>query len=190
MSKYKEKMESLFFYDIGKGKYEPTTRDDIAKIEEIVGFTLPKDYVDFLLDYGGFSSSTLCPLKEVFRKENGEPDYKISVDVFLSAQPNREGRRLIGTYHALRGRMPFNFLPIADSAGGDTICLCLNGENEGKIYFWEMYFEEEINEDEGEEPGYSNVYLAANSFDEFIDSLELAYEPEMYHPQPREITTS
>jgi hypothetical protein len=188
MSKYKEKMEALFYYDIDQGKYDLATRDDISKIEEIIGFTLPTDYVDFLLDYGGFDSLILCPLKEIYPKDNGEDNHKISVDIFLSAQPNREGRRLISDFHAFRGRMPFNFLPISYS-GSDIICLCLSGENQGKVYFWEMDFEEEVNEEEGEEPGYSNVYLVANSFDEFINSLELKYEPEMYQLKSREIPT-
>ena len=46
------------------------------------------------------------------------------------------------------------------------------GEDKGKVYFWDSVEEEDVDEEAGEEPGYSNVYLLANSFQEFINSLE------------------
>jgi hypothetical protein len=63
--------------------------------------------------------------------------------------------------------VPAGFLPLAVDPGGNLICLVISGTNTGKVYFWDH--EEEV--EEGQQPGYSNVYLIANSFNEFLNSL-------------------
>lgn len=54
------------------------------------------------------------------------------------------------------------FIPIADDSGGNQICLGLNKEFYGNIYFW-------IHD---EDPGdMKNMYFLADNFKEFIDKL-------------------
>ncbi|MBE6849032.1 MAG: SMI1/KNR4 family protein [Ruminococcus sp.] len=52
-------------------------------------------------------------------------------------------------------------LPIGECSGGDYICIGLKGKRKGKIYL--LYHEDEQRED--------GLYLAADSFDEFVKSL-------------------
>ena len=53
-------------------------------------------------------------------------------------------------------------MPIADAGGGDIIYIGLKSQYRGRIYFWH-HEEEMINED-----GNEQLYLIANSFQEFI----------------------
>jgi hypothetical protein len=173
MNKYKERMTDLLYYQVEAGKYKPTTQEDITKIEEEIKYILPSEYADFLLHYGGYSSEVVCSTLEPYPKINGQLGYKFPISIFFSAQPESKLCNLINFYHSSRGRVASNLLPIARNQSIDFVCLCTSGENEGKIYFWDRDNEEDVDEDMGEEPGYSNVYLLANSFDEFINSLEI-----------------
>ena len=64
-------------------------------------------------------------------------------------------------------RMPEELVPIAHDPGGNQICIAVAGPKTGAVYFWDH--EEEADDDET--PGYDNVYLIANSFNEFLNSL-------------------
>lgn len=154
MNKYSEKMKSLFFRKVDEGKNESATRKDVAKLEELLQSSLPDDYVDFLLEFGGCSSSVLCPILESFPKVEGRTNEKIPVGVFFSAQSDLDCYNSFDKYKVFQGRIPVNFLPIAYALwGSDLVCLVVKGEEKGKIYLWDR--EDEI---EGEEPGYHNIY--------------------------------
>jgi hypothetical protein len=66
-------------------------------------------------------------------------------------------------------RVPKNLLPIASDWSGNLICLSINGDDFGKIYFWSH--EEEGELESGKSPDYHNVYFVSNSFTEFINGL-------------------
>lgn len=56
-------------------------------------------------------------------------------------------------------------MAIARTDGGDLICYSLYGDDAGAIVFWDFY-------NETPEPSYVNVYRIADSFSEFIDSIQ------------------
>jgi len=61
-------------------------------------------------------------------------------------------------------RIPRESITIATDPGGNQICYIVSGDNAGKIYFWDH--EEEVKE--GEKPGFENMTLIAESFEEFL----------------------
>ncbi len=67
-----------------------------------------------------------------------------------------------------RDSMPDDIYPIGGDPGGNFICMCLQGEHYGTIYF---YDHEEHNEDENGQLNYDNLYPIAKNFAVFIASL-------------------
>jgi hypothetical protein len=65
-------------------------------------------------------------------------------------------------------RIPKELIPIGCDGCGNQICLGVAGERYNKVYFWDH--EEEMDGEETE-PWYDNIYLIANSFEEFINKL-------------------
>lgn len=70
-------------------------------------------------------------------------------------------------YKSFHHKLPKELLAIAYASGNDQICICIDGPNYGKIYFWDIYNQAP----ENQEPWWENVYLIANSFTEFINGL-------------------
>ncbi len=88
------------------------------------------------------------------------------LDEFLCIQEG-EYSDLRHHVNVFRDRVPANLLPIARDPGGNLICLSIAGSDRGKVYFWDH--EEEA--EEGETPGYDNVYFVADSFDDLLHNL-------------------
>ena len=67
-----------------------------------------------------------------------------------------------------RKRIPVEMIPVATDPGGNIITLGITSNLRGKVYLWDH--EEEV--DEGEVPDYRNIYFVADSFQEFLNSLD------------------
>jgi hypothetical protein len=63
-------------------------------------------------------------------------------------------------------RLPDNLLPIATELSVNLICLSINGDDFGIVYFWDHDWEVT----EGK-PDYSNVHFLADSFTKFLNKL-------------------
>jgi hypothetical protein len=61
------------------------------------------------------------------------------------------------------GEVPVGILPIGDDPGGNLICMCINRENYGKIYFCDHELEDP-------ETGFIIMSDIAKSFSAFIAS--------------------
>jgi SMI1-KNR4 cell-wall len=167
MFKHKEKMEYFQGYDLRNGMYLRPNADDIERIEALINSKLPEDYLDFLVHYGGFGLryDAFFPFQTVTAVEDTS-----GVEVFYGVMPG-DAYDLESYYKTFEGRIPRNLMPIAGDQMGGQICLSISGEDKGSVYFWDNQFEKNV--EEGKEPGYSNVYLLAESFDGFINSLIL-----------------
>jgi len=138
---------------------ESLTERDITALERHVGAGLPLPYRQFLLEYNGGRVSPDC----FDFNRNGEEDGSM-VDWFLRI--GDEGWSNMYKYlEVYKDRVPDGFMPIAHDPGGNLILISLQGD--GRIYYWDH--DEEV--EEGQAPGTRNVYLVANSFPEFLDSL-------------------
>lgn len=138
--------------------------DIIEKYEQKWGVKLPEEYRKFLSTYnGGY------PFPDAFAIADIEDESTVDRFLQLGAGPHSNLEKYMTTY---TGRLPNDLFPIAHDPGGNLICIGIDGDCFGKIYFWDHEFEADENE-----PDYSNVYLIADSFIEFLENL---YELELY----------
>ena len=167
MNKYKNQMKKLKSYYVKKIEQKFVIEKNIKQLENEINCTLPIDYQIFLLNFGCIAFEDYVSFSFLEPYSGGD---RGSLSVFFGVIPGAS-YDLIVNYHNYQSRMPYNFLPIANDPGGNVVCLSLKGNDKGVVYFWDHNEEEMVHE--GEEPGYSNVYLLANCFDDFINSLEI-----------------
>ena len=140
---------------------EPINEQDIVQLESMLGVSLPIPYRNFLLSHNGGR-----PKPAGFPIQNNPSDDHGLVDFFLCIK-DKDIYNLPTWVKRYKNRIPSELIPIAVDPGGNLVCLAVAGNNIGKVHFWDH--EEEA--DEGEIPDYGNVYLVADSFDEFLDGL-------------------
>lgn len=180
-NKYQDIVEKLGGRRSSKSteSYVQPLREHFAQIEHKLGFSLPADYREFLRNYSGYGfPNVIYPVVK-----EGKPQRET---VFLFNKATLHGRTLADSYHSacenfdsvpaelypglrlVRNvgqeekeiKWPRELLPIACDMGGNQICLALFGLRPGAIFFW-------VNA-----PGDGdNVYLVADSFDEFMHLL-------------------
>lgn len=112
-------------------------------------------YIDFLLSQNG-GMPVNCLFKYDKHKES-------CVCYFYGIDLDAKDMDLENNIDAYRGRIPEGFLPIGEDPGGNIICI--GGDNGETVYFW-------FHEAETEPPTMDNMYLIADTFQAFIDSLE------------------
>lgn len=169
MSRYSNHMRKIRCEFIGKTTETPI-QEGIEMAELLLGLSLPPNYREFLSNHGGSAPGIYTYFKYL---DSYPRDQKGIVDVFFGILPGST-YDLSGNISTYEGRLPKNMLPIACDPGDNLICLAIEGANKDCIYYWDHNNEEDIGE--GEIPGYSNIYLVSQSFDNFIDSLELIPE--------------
>ncbi|MBK9259793.1 MAG: SMI1/KNR4 family protein [Polyangiaceae bacterium] len=155
--------------------YGATSPDAIAQFEARRGVLLPAEYKAFLLKSNGG-----MPIPDVFEVPgwHGQASelltfYGIHEDPDYSLDSNCK---------SYDERVPADLIPIATDSGGNNICIGWKGEREGKIYFWDH--EDELDENGLFVQDYRNVYLVANSLQEFLDSL-MTHEEADKRPRPK-----
>jgi hypothetical protein len=155
-----------------------TSPDAIAEFEARWRMVLPAEYKAFLLhSNGGY------PTPNTFRVP-GWYGHGNSVMSFYGIHDGSKTRRLDWARQVLDERVPADLIPIAIDANGNQICLGWKGERKGKVYFWDH--EDELDEDGDFVTDYRNVYLIANSLQEFFDGL---MTDEEYDKLPRPLPT-
>jgi len=139
----------------------PIGENDIDELEQKLGVTLPPDYRAFLLRTNGG--------RPVPEDAFGDEDTGSMMNMFYAVKHERISFTIAQEKRAFRSRIPEDLLPIGDDAGGSQICIGIGPDNYGKVYFWRMYDEEDL--DEGEKPDYRNVHLVSETFSEFLDTF-------------------
>lgn len=131
------------------------SKDEIETIEKKYNILFPSEYKEFLTIYN-----------EVYVKENymfpmiekstiTPKDGFESMDYFYSGNLEKSIQDFIDEYGN-------NVIPIGEAGGDDYICIGIEGELNGKIFY--VYHEEEVRN--------NKYFLIANSFIDFILSFE------------------
>ncbi len=168
------KLQEFNFYKLDNWKQ--ITENDVLQYEKKLGVDFPQDYTNYLLRHSGevIDGSPMFPYLESYSGGN-----KGVLGVLFGVLPNEDDDYdLLESFETYFGRIPNDLLPIGEDPGGNIICLGVKDKRKAKVYFWDH--EEEKPVLEGENIDDSNLYLIANSFTEFILSLEhnLEYEDE------------
>jgi hypothetical protein len=140
-----------------------TSPEAIAEFETRRGVLLPAEYKAFLLtSNGGMPTPDVCEVP-------GWHGRGSEVGSFYGIHEGPKTKRLDWACEVHEERIPGDLIPIAYDANGNEICLGWRGERKGKIYFWDH--EDEIDENGCFRQDYRNVFLVANSLQEFLDNL-------------------
>ena len=159
--------------------YDPISKEDLDTFETDFNLKLPQDYRQFLLwRNGGYikNPSAMC-----VGLESKEQECHLSRLLGLHAGVHyaelEEHRDIIDAPLMKR------FLAIGFDDTGSVLCLGIDAENFGQVYYWDRFeapSEEEIEEDES--VLYSNMYFCGNSFNDFLNRLE-DFDPYPYVPK-------
>lgn len=144
----------------------PLSSEAIGIVEDRLGIVLPNEYRDFLLLHNGGR-----PRPAVFRFKNSSGKYvDSSVDWFLAIYEGEHDNfeSYFETYKRDQQRLPTELVPIAHDPGGNLICISVSGSQKGAVFFWDHENECGI----GETPTFWNVHVIAESFTEFLSSLQ------------------
>ncbi|MGE7184012.1 SMI1/KNR4 family protein [Peribacillus sp. NPDC006672] len=140
-----------------RSKNPKISLQDIKQFEQEYDITLPKQYVDFLLEYnGGY------PQESNFRISDDEGENLVNKFYGIGDMKNN----LAKVFEVLEGEIPEDFISIANDPGGNEVLLGVSGEYQGKVYFWvhDIETEDEI----------GNMYILADSFARFFNNLYLS----------------
>jgi hypothetical protein len=109
-----------------------TDEAQIGSFEAAIGYRLPNDYRDFLLEFNGGE-----PFAPVIRWGRDEPYSDSTIRYFFSITDNSTFS-LAYKYAIYAGanRVSKEMLPIAGDFGGNLVLLSLAGADAGKIFFW------------------------------------------------------
>lgn len=163
---------------VGDG-FLPLSASELADVEELIGTTLPDTYRAFLLCYGASAFRRLVQFRSIVPlpphiSRNGT-DY---IDALYGMEP--ETYNLKKSIRIFKGRMPGSVIPIGSNGGGNQICLGVSGEERGKVFYWDRHneFDEEEYLEDHEPPVppellHQNVHLVADSFEDFLQRLEI-----------------
>lgn len=139
--------------------YGNISEEEVFKFEEKIGFSLPDDYKEFLLNYNGG-----VPEIKYSTFELNDFDESIGLQVLygLNLAQNLDLREWNEEYE---DDLLDDCIIIGHGIGFGLIVLVKSMEFSG-IYFWDHSFElESSSEDE-------NVYKIADTFKQFIDNLD------------------
>lgn len=141
------------FFDTGK----KLTIGKINKFEKQINYKLPEEYVKFLLEYnGGIPEKTVF----VFDVDGKEEDSVIQI--FYSIDNEDKLYDLFTVYEAMveDEEIQGYFLPIAEDEFGNNICIGLQNDNIGQIFFCDH-----------EEDASEKMQFVSNNLNDFINAL-------------------
>ena len=142
----------------------PLTEEALARAEQRVGRKIPGPFRSFLLEHNGGWPDAADFRMAGDRVGTTQPG---TIKNFLGIDTPQRTLNLDYVLDTFRERIPSWSFPVARDPGGNLILLAAEGPRAGKVYFWDH----EREADEGRPPTEDNLYLIANSFDEFLDGL-------------------
>ncbi len=121
----------------------------------------PQSFIDYLSQYNdGVLEPNII--------EGTDNDYYIR---YFYGTSNENFSNIATVYENYIGRLPENCIPIADPDFGNEICISLDENNYGKIYFWDH---ETMDTDYGAKCTllFEDMILIANSFEDLLENIK------------------
>ena len=143
--------------------YGNVEEEEIFKLEEEIGFILPNDYKEFLINFNGGVPEVKY---STFKLNELEENIGLQVLYGLNLEENLDLREW---YEEYEEDLLDDCLIIGHGIGFGFIVLVNSPEVSG-VYFWDNSFElENSSEDE-------NIYKISDTFREFIEELKIDYK--------------
>ncbi|KQY87325.1 hypothetical protein ASD24_05545 [Paenibacillus sp. Root52] len=157
---------------VDKGKVE--------NIEKKYVISLPELYKHFLLSYEEVEFEQEIQFKTIENTPWSHGDgFESLASFFVTSDGTNKLEKKIEQYYE---RIPTSIFPIADDSAGNLICIGVkDDEYRGRIYFWDhenelvakVMLDEDLKDVSSIDNYWDNVYLIAESFIDFIRSLEM-----------------
>lgn len=146
----------------------------LQEYEAMTGHSIPETYKNFLLKYKtSLIFDNIIIYRPLQRSPWGDENGMQQLDEFYGLSQGLDEDSGLSTlshmYDRYLNRMPHSVVPIALAPGGNQICLGIKEPVENQILFWDHEDEQEIVDDHQND--FKNMYLIANTFEDFIDSL-------------------
>jgi len=138
----------------------PLTVKDITNVENQLGISFPSDYRNFLLEFNGGK-----PTPNAFPLHNNPMDTHALLEWFYCISKGNP-YDILRNMQIMKGRIPKNLITIGEDPGGNLICMSVDGDRTGNIFFWDHEGESD------QESSESNLYYVAENFDALLESLE------------------
>lgn len=140
-------------------EFEGCSSGDVNHIEGLFGQSLPNDYKWFISKYGEGFISGQFGFKAIEDIPWASKDGLCEITYFYSGRfSNPDG--IFSIKKRYTDQIDDQLLPIAESPGGNQVCLSFRPEDLGSILFWDH-----------EAPIGEGLYLVAGSFKDFIFSF-------------------
>jgi len=141
-------------------KGPPIGEPQLHAFEMRLNLKLPSSYRKFILEVNG------CKPEENYCTLPTMTGIGASARVFFGVD-RRDLLDLADAKTRWTGRLPDGYLPIAESSGGNLICLSTVQRDFGAVYLWDH----ELEAEEDEPPSMESLHRIAPDFDEFYASL-------------------
>lgn len=144
----------------------PITLNQITEIEQRINLVFPEAYKLHLLQQNGGRCKP-----NVFSFEQDGKITNSDINWFLAIYGGKYHNLWddIDTYKLDEKRLPTHILSIASDSCGNLVCISCGADDYGCVYFWDH--ELEVDYTESDDTDYSNLYLIAPNFNEFLDGL-------------------
>jgi cell wall assembly regulator SMI1 len=145
---------------------QPITLNQITEIEQHLDLVFPEAYKLHLLQYnGGYCEPNIFSFEQNGKINNS------CIDWFLAIYEGKYNNlwNTINNVKLDEKRLPTHMLPIANDPGGNLVCISCGPTDYGCVYFWDH--ELEVDYTESDDTDYSNLYLIAYNFKQFLAEL-------------------
>ena len=140
------------------------TEEALVGAEKMLGRNVPDAYRSFLLKHNGGRPDAAEFQMAAARTSTTEP---VAIKSFFGIGMPEGTLNLEYALETFGDRIPSWSFPIARDPGGSLILMAAEGPRKGKIYFWDHDREA----DDGDPPTEDNLYLIADSLDDFLAKL-------------------
>lgn len=137
-----------------------TSIEVVNNFENSIGFLLPEDYKNFLLEYNGGTAKIRY---STFKAEGLNENIPLDVLYGIGVEKKQLDLQIINEEY-IDDMLP-NCIIIGDDPGSGMIVLINNEELKG-VYYWDHSFYFKQSREEG------NIYKIADSFIDFIQGLK------------------
>jgi hypothetical protein len=134
---------------------KPVETKDLERLELAIGYPIPGEYLRFLKQSNGGR-----PIPNAFEIDGNSQ----SVVAWFLCVASDQINDIVNTVKRFGNRLPQDCLPFARDPYGNLICLIIEGEHKGQVFFWDHEREVEGNP-------RANLFFVAKSLREFLEGL-------------------
>ncbi|APK23666.1 SMI1/KNR4 family protein [Escherichia coli] len=139
----------------------------LGELERLTG-PLPDSYRNFLSYFGdNIMFDYIMSFKGIEPSPWADDKGFDDLDYFYGLSSSSGGYTIFEAINTYKYDFNMKLIPIAASAGGNQVCVCLEGKRKGEVWFWDHETDPVFNEDEN----VSGLTLIAYDLEDFIDRL-------------------